>query len=176
MATTRQSRLDDLVQSVTLYNPRSLLWHSYVLPFVVLQAAWIYGWVFVYGVSEHYEAGLVGIAAIAVVQIFTCLSCQWSVHVHTFFNYSPVSTFPFLLSISHLQTFVYILHRCAFLCQFLFSKPNETWQSFLLNTLCHVTKPAKFKFWKFSFCWFIWKIIFWLIKWLFFVILGKWSH
>lgn len=88
---TNKSRLDDLVQTVTLHNPRKLLFNGYVLPFIVLQFVWIYSWIFVYGFDEYYDAGLIGIVAISVLQIFICLCCQWSVHVHTFLNCSSVS-------------------------------------------------------------------------------------
>ncbi|XP_006608970.1 manganese-transporting ATPase 13A1 [Apis dorsata] len=88
MATTASSRVDELVQTVTLHNPRKLLFTGYVLPSVILHTVWIYSWIFVYGIDEYYDAGLVGIAAIGVLQIFICLCCQWSVHIHTFFNCS----------------------------------------------------------------------------------------
>ncbi|EZA50425.1 manganese-transporting ATPase 13A1 [Ooceraea biroi] len=82
------ARVDDLVQSVSLYNPRRLIFNGYVLPFLVAQFSWIYCWIFVYGLDEYYEAGLVGIAAIGVLHIFLCLCCQWSVHIQTFLNCS----------------------------------------------------------------------------------------
>jgi cation-transporting ATPase 13A1 len=85
------ARIDDLVQSVSLYNPRRLIFNGYILPFLVAQFTWVYCWVFVYGVDEYYEAGLVGIAAIGVLHIFLCLCCQWSVHIQTFLNCSSVS-------------------------------------------------------------------------------------
>ncbi|XP_043502846.1 endoplasmic reticulum transmembrane helix translocase [Polistes fuscatus] len=96
---TNKSRLDDLVQTVTLHNPRKLLFNGYVLPFVVLQFMWIYSWIFVYGFDEYYDAGLVGIAAIGVLQIFVCLCCQWSVHVHTFLNCSSEKN-PYIATIA----------------------------------------------------------------------------
>ncbi|CAL1689453.1 unnamed protein product [Lasius platythorax] len=88
MAVTSSSRVDELVQSVSLHNPRRWMFNGYILPFVMLQSLWIYCWIFVYGIDEYYDAGLVGIAAIGVLQIFLCLCCQWSVHVHTFLNCS----------------------------------------------------------------------------------------
>ncbi|XP_054002108.1 endoplasmic reticulum transmembrane helix translocase [Hylaeus anthracinus] len=88
MATIASSRTDELVQTVTLHNPRKLLFTGYILPSVLLHALWIYCWIFVYGIDEYYDAGLVGIAAIALLQIFICLCCQWSVHIHTFLNCS----------------------------------------------------------------------------------------
>ncbi|XP_017888488.1 manganese-transporting ATPase 13A1 [Ceratina calcarata] len=88
MATIASSRVDELVQTVTLHNPRKLLFTGYVLPSVVLHAVWIYIWIFIYGIDKYYDAGLVGFAAIGVLQIFICLCCQWSVHIHTFLNCS----------------------------------------------------------------------------------------
>ncbi|KYM97902.1 PREDICTED: manganese-transporting ATPase 13A1 [Cyphomyrmex costatus] len=82
------SRVDDLVQSVSLYNQRKWMFNGYFLPFVMLQSLWIYCWIFVYGVDEYYDAGLAGIAVIGVLQIFLCLCCQWSVHIHTFISFS----------------------------------------------------------------------------------------
>ncbi|XP_046606219.1 endoplasmic reticulum transmembrane helix translocase [Neodiprion virginianus] len=88
MVTISETRVDELVQSVTLHVPRKLLFNGYILPFVVLQAVWIYSWIFIYGIDEYYDAGLVGIAAIGLLQIFVCLCCQWSVHVQSFLNCS----------------------------------------------------------------------------------------
>ncbi|XP_012275293.1 manganese-transporting ATPase 13A1 [Orussus abietinus] len=88
MATVSSSRLDDLIETVSLHNPRSLFCRGYVLPFAVLQVAWIYNWIFVYGIDRYYDDGLVGIAVIGVLQIFICLCCQWSVHIHCFINCS----------------------------------------------------------------------------------------
>lgn len=94
---TLSPRGDDLVQFVTLHNQRKLIFNGYVLPFILVQLVWIYGWIIVYGFYEHYEAGFVGIAAISVVQIFICLCCQWSVHVHTFLNCNSVSFFNIII-------------------------------------------------------------------------------
>lgn len=91
MATIGGARIDELVQTVTLHKPRKLLFTGYILPSVVLLTIWIYSWIFVYGIDEYYDAGLVGIAVIGLLQIFICLCCQWSVHVHTFLNCSSVS-------------------------------------------------------------------------------------
>ncbi|XP_014486718.1 PREDICTED: manganese-transporting ATPase 13A1 [Dinoponera quadriceps] len=81
-------RIDELVQSVSLHNPRRWMFNGYIMPFLILQSLWVNCWVFVYGVDEYYDAGLVGIAAIGVLQVLLCLCCQWSVHIHTFVNCS----------------------------------------------------------------------------------------
>ncbi|XP_043270674.1 endoplasmic reticulum transmembrane helix translocase isoform X4 [Venturia canescens] len=82
------AKMDDLIQTVSLHNPRKLLFNGYVLPFVIIEAIWIYCWICVYGTEDYFDEGLIGIAVIGVLQIFTCLCCQWSVHVHCFLNCS----------------------------------------------------------------------------------------
>ncbi|XP_011304938.1 manganese-transporting ATPase 13A1 [Fopius arisanus] len=86
--TESKKPVDDLVQSVSLHNPRGLIFRGYVLPFLTLETIWIYSWLFVYGVEDYFHEGLVGIAAIGVLQIFLCLCCQWSVHIYCFLNCS----------------------------------------------------------------------------------------
>jgi len=83
--------IDDLVQSVSLHIPRQFLFHGYILPFLTLYGCWLYGWFFVYGVEEYYEAGLIGVAVIGLVQILSCLCCHWSVHVQCFLTCKSVS-------------------------------------------------------------------------------------
>lgn len=86
------SNIDDLVQSVSLHIPRPVLFHGYVLPFLIIYGGWLYGWV-LYGLEEFYEAGLLGIAAIALCQLLCCLTCYWSVHVHCFLTCRKVIYF-----------------------------------------------------------------------------------
>ncbi|XP_019619059.1 PREDICTED: manganese-transporting ATPase 13A1-like isoform X1 [Branchiostoma belcheri] len=77
--------IDDLVQRVSLYNLRPFLFHFYVAPFLIIYAAWLYVWLGVYGVEEYFEAGLIALAVIGIVQILACLFCHWSVHVRCTF-------------------------------------------------------------------------------------------
>ncbi|XP_023721826.2 manganese-transporting ATPase 13A1 [Cryptotermes secundus] len=77
-------RVDDLVQSVSLHIPRQFLLHGYILPFLTLYGSWLYVWFFIYGIEEYYEAGLIGVAVIGLLQILSCLCCHWSVHVQCF--------------------------------------------------------------------------------------------
>ncbi|XP_066294107.1 endoplasmic reticulum transmembrane helix translocase-like [Branchiostoma lanceolatum] len=77
--------IDDLVQRVSLYNLRPFLFHFYVAPFLVVYAVWLYVWLGVYGVGEYFEAGLIALAVIGIVQILSCLFCHWSVHVRCTF-------------------------------------------------------------------------------------------
>lgn len=88
MAIGVSPRVDDLVQSVSLHNPRRLIFNGYILPFMTLQSIWLYNWIFIYGIEDYYHEGLVGIAAIGILQVFLCLCCQWSVHVYAFLNCS----------------------------------------------------------------------------------------
>nr|CAD7457856.1 unnamed protein product [Timema tahoe] len=83
-------RIDDLVQCVTLHIPRHLVFHGYVLPFVIFYGTWLYLWLAVYGLEEYYEAGLIGVAVIGLLQILTCLCCYWSVHVQCFLTCSSM--------------------------------------------------------------------------------------
>ncbi|XP_063975662.1 endoplasmic reticulum transmembrane helix translocase [Diachasmimorpha longicaudata] len=81
-------RVDDLVQSVSLYNQRRVIFSGYVLPFLALQNIWLYNWLFIHGAEKYYHEGFVGVAVIGVMQIFLCLCCQWSVHIYCFLNCS----------------------------------------------------------------------------------------
>uniref|UniRef100_T1P895 Haloacid dehalogenase-like hydrolase n=1 Tax=Musca domestica TaxID=7370 RepID=T1P895_MUSDO len=78
--------VDDLVQYVGLYVRNPLFLSGLILPFVPLYFGAFYLWIAVYGIEEHYEAGLVSVAAIAFVHILTLLCCYWSVHVLAFLN------------------------------------------------------------------------------------------
>ncbi|XP_047740835.1 endoplasmic reticulum transmembrane helix translocase [Hyalella azteca] len=81
MPNKRISSNDELIDSVGLYIPRPLLLHGYIFPFIFLYSVWAWFWIFVYGISDHFEAGLIIFSGIACVQILTCLFCHWSVHV-----------------------------------------------------------------------------------------------
>lgn len=83
--------VDDLVLSVTLYNSSPLLFHGYVGPFVILYSIWFYVWAFTYGVSEYFEAGMIVVACIGILQILTCLFCHWSVHIRCLLSCRRVS-------------------------------------------------------------------------------------
>lgn len=78
--------VDDLVKYVTLYVRNPIVLSGVVLPFIPLYLGAFYLWIAVYGVEEHYEAGLVAIAAIAFAHVLTLLCCYWSVHVLAFLN------------------------------------------------------------------------------------------
>lgn len=91
MISKGRPRVDELIQSISLHTPFPLLFHGTIFPFLFLYGFWLYSWVFVYGVEEYYEAGLVTLIGIAFVQIFTCLCCFWSVHFRAFTSCRKVS-------------------------------------------------------------------------------------
>lgn len=88
---TALPRLDDLIQSVSLYNRKSTLFHLYIFPFLIFYSSWIYFWISFLGINEFYEEGLIIIAGIGCAQILCILACYWSVHVNCFFTCNKVS-------------------------------------------------------------------------------------
>lgn len=91
MSAKGRPRVDELIQSISLHIPNPVVFHGTVAPFMIIYSSWLYLWVFVYGVNEYYEAGLVTLVGIAFVQIFTCLCCFWSVHFRAFTSCRKVS-------------------------------------------------------------------------------------
>lgn len=89
--------VDDLVYSVTLYRSRRLLFHGYVGPFVIFYLIWFYIWSTRYGVSEYFEAGMIALAIIGIVQVLTCLFCHWSVHIRCLLSCNKVSPISYIL-------------------------------------------------------------------------------
>ncbi|XP_059616454.1 endoplasmic reticulum transmembrane helix translocase isoform X2 [Phlebotomus argentipes] len=79
--------LDDLVKYVTLHIPNPLVFNGAIFPFLILYCIWFYFSVCVYGIWEHYEAGLLSLAIIGCVQTLCCLCCFWSVHVNSALNF-----------------------------------------------------------------------------------------
>uniref|UniRef100_A0A1B6ILU3 Endoplasmic reticulum transmembrane helix translocase n=4 Tax=Homalodisca liturata TaxID=320908 RepID=A0A1B6ILU3_9HEMI len=77
-------RVDDLVQSVSLYSPRPVIIHGTVLPFVLFYCTWLYTWIFIYENDYFSEGVFLGLAVIGLLQILSCLCCYWSVHVQCF--------------------------------------------------------------------------------------------
>ncbi|KAF6215420.1 hypothetical protein GE061_010172 [Apolygus lucorum] len=78
------AKVDDLIDDVTLHKLRPIIFQGTIFPFIVPYIGWFYVWLYVYGLEEFTEAGFIGTAAIAVVQILSCLCCYWSVHVQSF--------------------------------------------------------------------------------------------
>ncbi|CAG9797201.1 unnamed protein product [Chironomus riparius] len=84
MSSKHRPRIDDLIECISLHIPNPILLHWTIFPFILLYLVHLYLWIYVYGFTEYYEAGLIVIVGIAFVQIITCLSCFWSVHFRTF--------------------------------------------------------------------------------------------
>ncbi|XP_027037103.1 manganese-transporting ATPase 13A1-like [Pocillopora damicornis] len=80
--------LNDELEYVKLYRIRPLLLHFYLAPFIPIYLTWIYFWTMVYGVTDYFEAGLIALAAIGILQILSMLFCHWSVHVRCLFTCS----------------------------------------------------------------------------------------
>lgn len=89
MAPVRDS-VDELVKSVSCYNPRTLVLHGYIGPFVTLYVMLMYSWITHYSLQESQEVWFLSVAAAVVVQILMYLFCMWSVDVHCFLAYSKV--------------------------------------------------------------------------------------
>ncbi|XP_050535234.1 endoplasmic reticulum transmembrane helix translocase [Daktulosphaira vitifoliae] len=68
--------LDNLINSVSLYVPRHIVFHGAILPFVILYAAWSYIYIFT---SDFIDLYFFGILTIAIAQILCSLCCYWSV-------------------------------------------------------------------------------------------------
>ena len=82
--------LNDELEYVKLYRIRPLLLHFYLAPFIPIYLTWLYFWTMVYGVTDYFEAGLIALAAIGILQILSMLFCHWSVHVRCLFTCSSV--------------------------------------------------------------------------------------
>ncbi|XP_033096943.1 manganese-transporting ATPase 13A1-like [Anneissia japonica] len=78
------SSVDDVIASLTPVILRPTILHGYVAPFAVIYICWFYCLVFIYGINEYFEAGMIAVAGIGCLQILVCLFCHWSVHVRSF--------------------------------------------------------------------------------------------
>uniref|UniRef100_A0A1B0FV19 Cation-transporting ATPase n=1 Tax=Lutzomyia longipalpis TaxID=7200 RepID=A0A1B0FV19_LUTLO len=92
MKRLREDSLDDLVKYVTLHTANPLIFNGAIFPFLILYCVWFYFSVCVYGIVEHYEAGLLSLAIIGCVQTLCCLCCFWSVHVNSALNFRKTKT------------------------------------------------------------------------------------
>ena len=84
-------RLNDEIDHVDLYNLRPLLLHGYVAPFILLYSIWLYCWIAIYGVNEYFEAGLIALAIVGILQVLVCLFCHWFVEIQCLMTCSKVS-------------------------------------------------------------------------------------
>jgi cation-transporting ATPase 13A1 len=84
---------DDLVSSVSLYRDRHWSLHLHIGPYIALAyPAWFYTWATYFGIDDYWEAGMIALAAVALIQVLLCLSCHWNVHILAAFSCSRVST------------------------------------------------------------------------------------
>lgn len=104
--------MDELVQSVVCYNSRPLIFHGYLAPFFVLQAAVFY-YFSSHQLSKHhvsdvannetktaerdqenfaerhsFEIGVIAVAVSVAAQVLTYLFCHWSVDVKCWLSYT----------------------------------------------------------------------------------------
>ncbi|XP_071154994.1 endoplasmic reticulum transmembrane helix translocase-like [Mytilus edulis] len=82
--------INDEIQSISCHNIRPLFLHGYIGPFVILYAIWLYSWIFIYGLESYFEAGLIVLAIIGLLQILVSLFCVWSVDVRCSLTCSKV--------------------------------------------------------------------------------------
>lgn len=68
--------IDNLIDSVSLYVPRHIVFHGAIFPFVVLYASWTCACVYADELTDLY---FIGIFAIGVAQALCSLCCYWSV-------------------------------------------------------------------------------------------------
>ena len=86
-----QENLSEDVKEITLYRRLPVYLHGYVVPFLALYGVVLLSWSQLYGLEENWEALLITIAAVAVVNVLTVLSCVWSVHFRAFLTCKKVS-------------------------------------------------------------------------------------
>jgi cation-transporting ATPase 13A1 len=87
-----QVNLSDDVREITLYRPLPVYLHGYLVPFLAVYGAVYLGWWQAYGLTEHWEALLISLAAVAVLNVLSVLSCVWSVHFRAFLTCKKVNS------------------------------------------------------------------------------------
>lgn len=123
MASREKLKVDELIQSISLHIPNPIFLHLTIFPFFLLYVLWFYFWVFVYGIEDYYEAGLITVVGIACVQIFTCLCCFWSVHFRTLVSCRKVS-WQFQCLLRHFKIFL-VLDKISIKCSSSESSANR---------------------------------------------------
>ena len=94
--------LNEELQYVKLYRIRPIIFHFYLGPFIPIYLIWLYFWTVVYGLTDYFEAGLIALAGIGILQVLCCLFCHWSVHVRCFLTCSAVGIFiPYFLNFNN---------------------------------------------------------------------------
>ncbi|KAI1289846.1 Endoplasmic reticulum transmembrane helix translocase [Halotydeus destructor] len=82
--------VDELVQSVRCVNPRPLVLHGYMGPFVSIYVLLIYSWFTTYSEADSQEIWFISVAVSVVAQVLCYLFCVWSVEVNCFLAYNKV--------------------------------------------------------------------------------------
>ncbi|KRY39294.1 putative cation-transporting ATPase 13A1, partial [Trichinella spiralis] len=70
---------DELVDHVRLYNPKPLLLHGYIAPFIVAYGTSFFLWSVIYGFFEYFELFCIVFSVIGFLQIIVVLLCFWSI-------------------------------------------------------------------------------------------------
>ena len=97
------------IEYIRWYRRKKLIFHGYVFPFIIIYGAVFYTWLVVYGALDHFELGCIALAVTGVIQVLTCLSCHWSVHVRCAFTCTSVRSVCycyFLMLIYSVNTFM----------------------------------------------------------------------
>ena len=89
-ATGKKHSINDEIHSISLHNPRPIVFHGYVFPFIFLHGGWLYTWVTSYGVEDYFEVGMIVFAIIGLLQVLTTLFCMWFVQVQVILTCSRV--------------------------------------------------------------------------------------
>lgn len=79
------------VQYTELYKASHVIFHGYVLPFLILYFFFFPTWIFYYGIFEYFEIGCIITAVFGVLQVLVCLSCHWSIHARAKLTCSQVA-------------------------------------------------------------------------------------
>lgn len=82
--------LSEDIQTISFHNLRPLYLHGTIGPFCILYLLWFYCWTVIYGVENYFEAGLIALVGIALLQILAMLFCVWSVDLRCWMTCSKV--------------------------------------------------------------------------------------
>lgn len=82
---------DQLVKSVQCYNPKALLFHGYILPFVSAYLALFALWISYYADDPEFtDYYFISIGVLIFIQVLVYLSSLWSVHCQAFLSFYKV--------------------------------------------------------------------------------------
>ncbi|KAI2811031.1 hypothetical protein BLOT_002201 [Blomia tropicalis] len=84
---------DQLVKSVQCYNPKALLFHGYILPFVSAYLALFALWISYYADDPEFtDYYFISIGVLIFIQVLVYLSSLWSVHCQAFLSFYKESS------------------------------------------------------------------------------------